>query len=224
MVFHYTFLDFSFEIEDGFIHNIIIENEKILTKFIVSIINAIENEDTDLLILDKDRPLSFSKYAYICLDFFNINLNEKRFLTAAYQQLQSIINNDNELYLQSKKLFTDLFAFLESVVDSSDFEFSMNPNFLLTSLFKLFELKIEDQGDSILEKLIEYISLISKVTPNAFLFLVNSKIFFDENDCVQIFKHALNMGIHLVLIEGSCKYNIKSYEKNFIIDKDLCIL
>ena len=87
----------------------------------------------------------------------------------------------------------------------------------------LYGVKIENETETVLDGLIEYIKILSQMMFVPILFLVNIKSYLSKEEVLELYKMARYHKVHLVLLE-SIEREIIDFEQLFIIDKDLCLI
>lgn len=115
------------------------------------------------------------------------------------------------------------------VVISSNSKLDCKMNYLvirknsitIQELCKLFDLKIEVESETFLEKIIDYISTCSEYQNIKVFVFVNLKTFLSPEDLKLFYKYVFNNKIQVLLLENSEHY-ILNEEIITIIDNDLC--
>jgi CRISPR-associated protein Csn2 len=102
-----------------------------------------------------------------------------------------------------------------------DISLSVSEDLDVISLLKLFDVKIETNYNSLIEKLINYINILCSIKKIDILFLVNIKSYLSEENINELYKHCFYNKINLFLLESSLNYSLPC-EKTVLIDKDLC--
>jgi CRISPR type II-A-associated protein Csn2 len=92
------------------------------------------------------------------------------------------------------------------------------------SIAKVCSLKIADYGESLLEKLCEYVNLICDLKPLKLFILTFGKEFLDDSEIVELYKHCCDKNVRLLFIEAKDSSSLNTDELRLIIDNDLCTI
>lgn len=93
----------------------------------------------------------------------------------------------------------------------------------LSSLMKSISVEIDDDADSLLEKMMQYIKLMNQICGVEIFVIPNLKVYFSTEDIIQLYEVAMYNKIYLIVIESFQTLHVEG-EKGWIIDKDLCII
>lgn len=202
---------------------LVIEAASFFSRFIEDSLNSIQNESSDFVILEKDKEIDLSKNLFVCHSPFVVNLNDKRFFNAVISQLQSVFSQ-NDIYINKyNELTSGLEQLIFDICDDSDFNLEISAPPPISSIFKLYNLKIEE-GSSLLEITVDYLSVISKISSKSVVIFCNLKSYFSAEELLLIYKHAISVEVHLIMLESFHNENVTEYEDIMIVDKDLCII
>lgn len=106
----------------------------------------------------------------------------------------------------------------------SDFNLTIDGGLDLHPVLKSFGVKIEDIDESLVEKLIDFVSLVSKLkiaTP--VIAFLNLQQFLDQQELKSLLDHSMSLNVMLLLLESRqiC------YNENVnltLLDSDLCVI
>ena len=224
MILFFKPLNLEINVSVENINKVVFESHVYFSKFIQSICDYVNGESEDIVILENGIVKQHSKSSFICHSPFLINLNEKKVLNIVYNSFDHIVSNDNLLFEKFTKLNSESEAFLYDVMDKSDYTLELTPYSDVNSVFKAFNAKFNEENQSIFEKIIDYITLLSKIIKkDALLVCVNFESYFCKDEIDQIIQQSLAMDVHLILLESTSKYQLENADL-LIIDQDLCIV
>lgn len=203
---------------------IVIENIYGFRSFVNEMNLASLSEQSSVSILDGAKALNLSKSLFFVQSPYLININDKRFLKAAYDQLSCEFNNDSVLQMKFNELNSELESLLYDLLLKSDFNLTIDGGLDLHSVLKSFGVKIEDIDESLVEKLIDFVSLVSKLkiaTP--VIAFLNLQQFLDQQELKSLQDHSMSLNVMLLLLESRqiC------YNENVnltLLDSDLCVI
>lgn len=99
------------------------------------------------------------------------------------------------------------------------FATELNPQ----ELFKLYNVKLEEDYDSLIEKLTEYLKVLVLLRSIKLVVFVNLKDYLNEEQVKELYKITFYYKINLLLIESSQKKRIEG-ECYHILDEQDCLI
>ena len=103
------------------------------------------------------------------------------------------------------------------------YEIDYNIECDVKDLIKIYNLKLNYESSSLLEKLSIYIKLVAMAFNLQILFLVDIRRYLTEYEVLALYKEARYWKIQLVIIESRFVDKLEN-EKVIIIDRDRCII
>ena len=209
------------DVSENQIPVLIIEHPGIYSDFIESFFQQCEGEEGEIIISDRGKNLKLSKSALIVLDYFSLNFNNRQIQTKLYQQLK---NAGAELSIQKDEFTHQGIDLIENVFSISRFDhIEYNLELDWADIFKLYQVRVEADYDSIQEKLVSFLRICAELLDLKLVAFVNLKAYVSEDDLLEIYRMAGYLKVNLLLIESIETYS-HPMEKYFIIDKDQCII
>ena len=145
-----------------------------------------------------------------------------------------ILSDNGEILPFSKKLeliidewrilYSSMLSMVSNVMDNMPYLLQCNQEGNVTDLFKQLDVKFETNPENLLEKLIDYICVISEVFGKKVFVLVNMKSYFTKDELNMLYKKMFYEKIYLLLIENHDNNDIIEEERVTIIDKDMCVI
>ncbi len=198
-----------------------IENRKLFVDFVQELILQIDGEEGNFILSEKEKELSLEKSCNLIIDPFNIDINNKKVLHKIYLQLKEI-SMDEYNYLSTTKIKSDVLQYLEKITYNCDVPLGFDDDFDIAGLFKILDVKIEDENTSLLEKITNYISILSDVLGIRCFIFINLKQFLSYDELSEFYKFLSYNKLFAFLIESSFTTQTHECEKHYIIDPDLC--
>lgn len=211
----------EFLLSEDVVLNVVCENRTAFESMIADMIGEISGGDGAWILSDSEEELSLSKNADIIINPFAVSCNDRKILNAVYKELHVITEQAYpELYAEANSKMLQL---LDSIVIDVPYALEYEPNGEVEGVFKLYELKFDEEFTSITERIVNYIKTVSQVLRKKVFILVNIKAYLDDLEIQQLYKEAMYSKVFLILLES--KENMKlSDEKKVLIDPDLCII
>ena len=211
----------SIELKENIVTNIIVESPSMMSKLVKDTMFQCDGQEGKWLLFINNELEKLHKYCDIIMNPFSIDFNNKKIISRLYQQLKEI---GDDFIEQQTVINSSVIQFLEMLLERIPYSnLTYKIDFDLEQLFKLYGVKIENETETVLDGLIEYIKILSQMMFVPILFLVNIRSYLSKEEVLELYKMARYHKVHLVLLE-SIEREIIDFEQLFIIDKDLCLI
>ena len=217
----YQDYNFMAEISQGEVTVIIAENPKTFCDFVSNIQEVIEVKGEKVLLTDDSGEVISKDICDIILSPMDFQINSKKILNSIYKETTQIIKE--ELWMQEQELYNLLMDFLDRVVIKLPYELIYERNIDTQDLLKLCKLSLLESYELLLEKLINYVKIISQVCFTKCLFLVNIHDFLLEQELEMLYETAIYSDVNLILIESHQREKLP-YEHTYILDDSTCLI
>lgn len=216
-----TLYGLEFDLIENQILVLSIENHLAYSNMLGMLWKQYKGEDGDFILSDKNKELKLSQKMECIYNIFAINTNDKKIITKLYQELT--FQNNTLLQEESILFKQELIAYFDKVVSTVPYNLKYNFDTDLSSLMKSISVEIDDDADSLLEKMMQYIKLMNQICGVEIFVIPNLKVYFLTEDIIQLYEVAMYNKIYLIVIEPFQTLHVEG-EKGWIIDKDLCII
>lgn len=209
------------ELEENRVTVLVVENAKFITEIIGSLKNQITGEEGMFVLSDHNKIQKIDKKMNLIIDPFDVSINDRKIINKLYSRL-GIIAPD---YFQEKeKITADIISLLDEIVLASPFSnLIYNLDYDWTEMFKGFNIRFEETGENLIEKLVEFIRIQASLLEIRVLCFVNLKSYLTQEEMEELYKAAFYNKINLVLIESIEKDKLEN-EQIYIVDKDRCLI
>lgn len=208
-------------INENKINVLVLENKKFFIDKINELINQINGDYGDYFLFDlNDEELSISKNCEILTDLFSLDFDSKKIKSVIFNELKNISNSE-VFYIKIRELEKNIRDLILEIMYESDFELELDEDFDITKLLKIYDISISKSYDTLIEKFITYIDILTDVLKIKVIFCVNLLNLFDEVDRIEIYKYLLLKKKKVVFIENYYESYDLEYEYKYIIDKDI---
>lgn len=211
--------------EDQYL-TLVIEHRDLLYQFLLelnSLINKSSDDDSSLSLLIDNSPVSIDKSVLCFFNLIDFDFNSKKILTLLQKKFSSFLleqnSNNQRAVIETNllRLFEDFKLYTGLNLESED---SISDN----NLFKLANFQICNIEISLLDKICSYIDLMLELAPIRLIVFVFAKAFLSDDDIQQLFKHCIDSGCRMLLIENNVQKSTNEHESIYIIDSDLCTI
>ncbi len=217
----YTGYDLDVTICENQITVISIENPKAYTEVLHDIWIQSQGGDGGFLFSADGKIKSISKEIECIFNPFLLDCNDKKILTKLYQELREQANEN--LINESLALNSHIVTYIEHLFQFVPYSLDYNADYDIMNLLKLYGVKIDTFGTSLLERIVEYLTALSKICGVRNYVFVGLKQYLTVAELEQLYEFVFYEKINLIIIEG--KYTSKiSGEKCWLLDEDLCII
>lgn len=152
-------------------------------------------KNNDLILRYEDSDLDINKYVEVVTDLLTLEFNQRKLINFLYK---SLIRK-----YQLKELFGELIQINESSlrlinkVNDNEFHLSINEEFNLEDLLKMYDVKFKMSQYGLIERLETYINLLAELTPIKCIFIFNQKHILTEEQVnnIEIFSAILKIKI-----------------------------
>ena len=213
--------DFVIEADENTSISVVCENPKVFYEIIDDSIKLFQSNESNWIISEKDGTRIDSKQIDIIVSPFCFDINSKRLLGNVQKEIEACIY---ENFTEEISYINNTFVrILEDISVKLSYEIDYNIECDVKDLIKIYDLKLNYESGSLLEKLSIYIKLVAMAFNMQVLFLVDIKRYLTEYEILTLYKEARYWKIQLVIIESRFICKLEN-EKVIIIDMDKCII
>ena len=213
MKFKISFIENIIEVNTEYVRCIEIENKNYFYR-VVSLLNNFDNGEELQDKIDFIDKIDFK----LIIDYFNINLNDKKMLNAVIKYVKENIDETN--YDKLLKNYQRLCNLFSSSLDNIDLPIYIEEDVNIDNIIKLMNIKIKKE-DNILKNLFIFIEIIKELQNYNLLVLVNLKQYLTKEELNEFYKYAIYNKVALLLIDNISYGIAQKYEKKLIIDDNL---
>lgn len=207
--------------QENQVNELIIENVGLFQRFLYQILQQLEGSgESSIFLTEEDKILSWEKNVEIIINPFQLDINQKKVLNRLYQNMSNIVQ-EKGYYLKLNELSAEIIDLLTEIEFDGDISLDYSMNIEPVQIFKMMDVKIETEGKTLLEKLTEYIKIVSELLQCKLIIFVNIKSYLNEEELELLYQAAHYAKVHLLLIE-SCERETLLKENRIIIDRDMC--
>ena len=207
--------------EENMANILVVENQKVFAEMVWELFNQTNGGEGQFILSSELKQLELNKRMDLVIDLFSLDFNQKKILNKLFSQLKEIATG-GEYYEDSMCLIGEITTYLERIMQSIQYPLGYNSEFDISTIFKLVDVKIDITYETLLEKIIDYITLIQEFLGiNLFVF-VNLKCFLSFEELEQLYLSIAYKKCNILLLENSINEKRLEQEIIRIIDSDLC--
>lgn len=204
----------------GEIRSIIIENPRILDSFVLGLYNSISRKEDKVYILDNFEKIEFTKLVDLVFSPLELTYEKKDIQKKLLQNILEEITESDISYRFSEICS----SFLENIYEvkmNSEYEIDFDENLEMQKLIKCFDIHLKEPIGSFVERIVEYISVMSKLMGKQIFILVGCAHYIDNDEYKLLQKHVAHENVAVLTVEGR-QNTLKNLGNQYIMDVDLC--
>ncbi len=217
--------EFNYQIEfkENIVDLIVIEDKKVFREYIGELYSqCMELNDSGKFVLsNEEKEIKLSKKVEIILDFYSLDINNKKIITEVYNKLKEM-STEEDMYVETGKINSEIVRYVDKIVDISDYPLEFSIDIDIVDLFKMANVKFLKDYTSELDRICDYISVVNEITGKDIFIFVNFRDFFELEELEEFYKFAAYKKIFLIMLENEVNNVCNEFEKVFVLDKDLC--
>lgn len=211
----------SINIEENIPAVLVIENQKIMTEVVEQLYVLCDSGEGDFVLSDSGKQLSLAKTAEIIINPFSIDFNSRKIQNKLYSELL-----DAESFYVEKKahIQTLIIDYLDKLINNVPYEMiSSELELDSIKLFKMLEVRIEPQCNSLLERLIEYTKILARLLKKKLIVFVSIVNYLDSDEIKSLYEICSYHKMSVLFIE-SREWCFQFPVNTYIIDRDKCLI
>lgn len=204
----------------GEIRSIIIENPRILDSFVLGLYNSTSRKEDKVYILDNFEKIEFAKLVDLVFSPLELTYEKKDIQKKLLQNILEEITESDISYRFSEICS----SFLENIYEvkmNSEYDIDFDENLEMQKLIKCFDIHLKEPMGSFVERIVEYISVMSKLMGKQIFILVGCAHYIDNDEYKLLQKHVAHENVAVLTVEGR-QNTLKNPGNQYIMDVDLC--
>lgn len=219
MKFVYKDMGHILRFDEGCANELIIENKRMFFNMVNSMAMQAEGAKGDCVLSIKDKPVEFSKYADLSVQFAPFQVNRKSLLTKLYSALeQKALLAEN--YMEAAELLGTLERYILRLSEELSFEISCQ-KLAIGPVIRSLAPEIDESDKSALEKIFAYMELVRELDRDKLFIMINMRSYFPDDD-MEIFTESVYLHDFKVLLLENSEAAKLNHTKRYVIDSDLC--
>lgn len=196
-------------------------DKKLFINFYIDIQNFMfdNNYHGQFTLIENEECISMSNNILCVQDIFNYSLNTKHIINKIYNILNDKLNLNEELKFKLNNKINELNSLVPQCLDDIDINLSWENNIEAIDYLKFLKINVEEPlCDSLLNRLLNIIDVISELKMYKLIVFFNLKCFLLEEELIEFYKYCNYRDVNILLIENKFDKKLK-YEHKLIIDE-----
>lgn len=213
---------FQIEFQEGVVQKLILEPPALMSEFVVDFRKQMDGREGKWILSHEGEILKISDYCELIMSIFDLEINQRKMLNALYDELADEIN-DTELLADWRAINSNLEGMLNQAIDGIGYGISYG-ELELKALFKVMDLKFQEDSGNYVDYLLEYLQMMSEVRKIYIFIFVNIASFLTKAELEYLYEQASYKKYHLLLLDVQNVNVNEKKERTIIVDKDYCVI
>lgn len=202
---------------------IYLEDTRYFRRILTELYQQIQGGEGGFILSEEGKSIAIKKQVEMIFSPFLLNLEDRRFYTNIYKQLQDYSIGE-EMYSETCEMKNSIQKYMVKLLEFVPYSIKIENEVDFVAFLKSTGIKIEYEVSTIEEQLIEYMELVTEILKKNIFVLVGMKNYFTVDEIKKIYETLLPQKIFLIDIERQ-KWGFHfPCECDIIIDTDLCEL
>lgn len=222
MKLYHPVFESPISLTEGKVNVIIIENENLLYSMVKEFKDALSGMETKYLLSTDISELCLHNNVDLITDVLNFNPCDKKIISAISKDMEKIAMDD-EHYMKTVEIVSMVQKYIGDLLDDFNCPVDIMSEFDFFGIMKGANFSFSIQSDTLVERICDYVRLVSRYMNKSIFSFVNLKHFVTNEDLEKLYSFFEYEKYHLILFEGTQKQYIPG-EQHLVIDKDLCVI
>lgn len=196
------------EFEENISNTLVLENKQHMIDVIQNLILQLKGDEGDF-VLSAEKNVKFDKVVEFIANPFEIDFNNKKIVTKLFEQLIAVASECVEEYNFINGKIVGTLDDICSKIEYYNVEYNLEYEW--KSIFKLYNVRIVENYNSLCEKIEEYVKVLADILHIKLLIFLNIKEYLTEEEIDNLQKICFYKKIFLLLIES---------EERFVLDNE----
>lgn len=215
-------LGLEIELKENVAAVVVVEDIAYRLPLIEGLYSQVQGKEGNWLLVKNEKNYELDKKAEIILEPFSLELNNKKVKTKLYQDIKAIAQDC--CFTEGMEVHSHICNYLENLLERLPYPVKYEEEWNVLEILKAYGVELEEECDSLYEKLFNYIRLINQVCGIGIFITVNLKLYLTREQISELYKLAMYSKIQLVLIEFNMSDVKMDCEEIYILDQDSCII
>ena len=212
-------INYVFDTDTDKINTLVIENQRLMFDLLTDIEQQLSGYDGKTVLSDNNKILSISKQLELLTQFIPFEINRKNLISKISAELEK-----NAVCSEKYEHTAELLRMLEEYLSDLAFDLRADINFSkinIGAIIKAASPEILDDYDSLSEKIIDYMELVTDFDRQKLFITVNLRNYVTDEETESFMRTVLSHRLHILMIESHEYFRLPS-ENRVVIDCDLC--
>lgn len=216
-----TNYDIDLEFKENETQVLVIESKQLLSELLWDFLRQYSGNDGDFILSTDSKILNIAKACDLIIDPFRVDFTNRKINTKLHQELSEIIQED--FYEEIGNINTLAMQVLDGASSKIPYPLTYDINTDISAFLKIYDIKIDDYSDNLLERICIYLKLMSSICDVKLFIIVGISNFIDNTGLKALYETAFYEKVSLLIVENNERDWLND-EAVTIIDKDRCLI
>lgn len=209
------------EVYENQVMQLVVESPQVYAELIEDLIRQCGGESGEFILSEGESIKVFAKEVDLILNPFALECNERKIQQKLYQEISQTVRID--MAEEISRFQSEMIIFMDKIIELFPYHLDYDMEENIPGLIKCVNIRIDENPESLLEKVVGYLRIMHQLCRTDIYFFVNLKSFLCKAEIEKLYEFAFYQKIVLVLLESEQREKIYG-EKSCILDKDKCII
>lgn len=198
---------------------LVVNNHKLFSKIAMCINSYTNNIDNNEIIFigDNDEIIKASNVVIIT-ELIMYDIGTKQILNKIYSNIKNSIMIDGERENMIISSLSNVNSIVLDELDEYNIDFDYDLDINLEGYLKLLSIKINNNYESLYDKVLDFIELYSELYYDKCIIIINTLCYFSDKEIIELFKYKRFKKLNILFIENEFDRNVIC--NKYIIDND----
>lgn len=217
----YPALNGAISFEENKIAVLVVESPILFRNMIIDLSRQVAGGSGDFVLSKDSVPIPINKEVELIQNPLFPNFEQRRIINKLISELEREALSES-FFLDTRAIQTELAAYLENLLAQSNAPLVCDSEISISSLLKAANIRIDYDEESPVERLCEYLDVISALHLAKCFVFVSLKSFLTQDELRLLYSSVAYKKYNLLLLENSMRDGLREVEKTILLDKDLC--
>lgn len=198
----------------------VLESPALFSKYLYELYGQTNGEEGNFVLSDETEEIDIAKYVELVMTPFEVDSNDRRILKKLYSDL-STLAYESESFLATQDMLQKLQAYFYELEQKIGYPLEIDDEIDISAVWKAMNVRVEDYADNVLEKICQYIKIVTEVLHKKVFVFVNFRSYLTDEQLKQLIELAIYNEVKLLFIEN-CQRDFLEQCTYCVIDKDEC--
>lgn len=213
-------LKVNFDFTEGKVNVWVIENPAAFYQYIRRLSSQINGREGKFVLSHDGKVLKIAKQMEIILEPWSLDFANRKILGRLYEEIKEVAW-ESESFMRTKEILSGISQYILELEQRLPYAIVCPDEIDFVQFLKGLDIKLEIDGETILERLVLYIKLCRRLLHIQILTLVNIKCCLTKKELQELYHVAAYEKVFLLLIEGYESEKMEC-ETKYIMDKGMC--
>lgn len=217
-----AYYDYNIEVDFSYgeISNIVIENSMVLDAFVMALHNSLNKKEEKIHVLEDFEEVNFVENTDLIFSPLGLSYERRDVQKRLIQNILEEIS-ESDISYKFSEICSDFLENIQQLEMDSEYEIDFDEDLDMQKLIKCFDIHLQEPSGSFVERLVEYISVMTKLMRKRIFILIGCSDYVDEVEYKLLEKHVAYEHVAVIKIEGR-QNALKNLKNQYILDGDLC--